>query len=116
MNVDRKYLELVASYQKEIEKIRDSYNENRSAPFISPNIPPIASRILWIRQLFKRIETPMEIFKSHDRIIKHEKTQRVIRMYNAIIRVFIHYEMIHHKAWFDSSDVVSLLKPPKSFL
>lgn len=107
MNIDRKYLELVASYQKEIENIRDIYNENRSAPDISRNIPPIANRILWIRQLYKRIEAPMEIFKSRERIIKHEKTQRVIRMYNVIIRVFIHYEMIHHKAWYDSSEVVS---------
>ncbi|XP_051153326.1 dynein axonemal heavy chain 8 isoform X1 [Leptopilina boulardi] len=108
LNIDRKYLELVASYQKEIENIRDIYNENRSAPDISRNIPPIANRILWIRQLYKRIEAPMEIFKSRERIIKHEKTQRVIRMYNVIIRVFIHYEMIHHKAWYDSSEVVRL--------
>ncbi|XP_029675665.1 LOW QUALITY PROTEIN: dynein heavy chain 8, axonemal-like [Formica exsecta] len=55
LRIDRKCLELVAMYEREIEDIRDRYNEDRSDPPISKNIPPIAGRILWIRQLYKLI-------------------------------------------------------------
>ncbi|EFN74803.1 Dynein heavy chain 8, axonemal [Camponotus floridanus] len=55
LRIDRKCLELVAMYEREIEDIRDKYNENRSDPPITRNLPPIAGRILWIQQLYKLI-------------------------------------------------------------
>ncbi|KOX80134.1 Dynein heavy chain 8, axonemal [Melipona quadrifasciata] len=108
LRIDRKYLELITLFQKEIEDVRDRYNEDRSDPPIPRNVPPIAGRILWIRQLFRRIETPMEIYKKCRRVITHDHMQRCIRIYNALISVFIHYEMIYHKAWYDCSEIVRL--------
>ncbi|CAL1673550.1 unnamed protein product [Lasius platythorax] len=55
LRIDRKCLELVAMYEREIEDIRDRYNEDRSDPPIPRNVPPITGRILWIRQLYKLI-------------------------------------------------------------
>lgn len=109
LRIDRKYLELITWFQKEIEDVRDRYNEDRSDPPIPRNIPPIAGRILWIRQLFRRIEKPMEIYKNCRRVIVHDHMQRCIKLYNALISVFIHYEMIYHRAWYDSSEIVSTL-------
>lgn len=109
LRIDRKYLELISLFQKEIEDIRDRYNEDRSNTPIPRNVPPIAGRILWIRQLFRRIETSMEIYKECKRVIIHDHMQRCIRIYNALITVFIHYEMIYHKAWYDSSEIVSVI-------
>lgn len=100
-------MELVSSYQKEVAEVRDRYNENRLMPPLPRDIPPISGRILWIRQLYRHIEVPMEMFKKRERVINHEKMQRVIKIYNALIRVFIHYELIYHKAWYDSADIVS---------
>ncbi|XP_067209496.1 dynein axonemal heavy chain 8 [Linepithema humile] len=108
LRIDRKCLELVTMYEREIENVRDRYNEDRSHPCLSRNIPPIAARILWIRQLSKRIEVPMSMFKSHQKVIAHESMQKCIKMYNALISVFIHYELIYHKAWYDSADIVRL--------
>lgn len=96
-------------YEREIENIRDSYNENRSDPPISRNIPPIAGRISWIRQLYKRIEIPMNVLKSHQRVITHDSVQKCIKIYNALVSAFIHYELIYHKAWYDSANIVSLI-------
>lgn len=95
-------------YQQEIEYVRDKYNEDRSDPLVPRSIPPIAGRIMWIRQLYKRIENPMNMFKSHQRAITKELMQKCIKMYNALVTVFIHYELIYHKAWYDSADIVSL--------
>ncbi|XP_048268511.1 dynein axonemal heavy chain 8 [Bombus terrestris] len=108
LRIDRKYLELTGLFQKEIEDVRDRYNEDRSDPPIPRNVPPIAGRILWIRQLFRRIESPMEIYKECRRVISHDHMQRCIKIYNALISVFIHYEMIYHKSWYDSSEIVRL--------
>ncbi|XP_043247781.1 dynein axonemal heavy chain 8 [Colletes gigas] len=108
LRIDRKYLELIALFQKEIEDVRDRYNEDRSDPPIPRNVPPIAGRILWIRQLYRRIESPMESYKKCIRVLSHDYMQRCIKIYNALISVFIHYELIYHKAWYDSSEIVRL--------
>ncbi|XP_034939850.1 dynein heavy chain 8, axonemal [Chelonus insularis] len=120
--IDHKYLELVTMYQTEIETVRDRYNEDRSSPPLPRNTPPVAGRILWIRQLYKRIETPMNIFRQREKVITHEKMQKCIKMYNALLKVFVHYEVIYHKAWFDSAEVVRLaltspllVKDPKEY-
>lgn len=106
--VDRKYLELVVMFEAEIEDVRDRYNENRSNPPVPRNIPKISGRILWIRQLMKRVEYPMETYKTRSRVMAHDKMQKCIKMYNALMAVFIHYEMLYHKAWFDSTDTVTI--------
>lgn len=107
LRIDRKYLELITLFKKEIEDVRDRYNEDRSDPPIPRNVPPISGRILWIRQLYRRIEVPMEIYKKCKRVLSHDHMQRCIKIYNALISVFIHYELIYHKAWYDSSEIVS---------
>lgn len=109
LRIDRKCLELVAMYEREIEDIRDRYNEERSDPPIPRNISPIVGRILWIRQLYKRVEIPMNMFRSHQRVITHDSIQKCVKIYNALVGAFIHYELIYHKAWYDSAIIVSLM-------
>lgn len=108
LKIDRKCLELVAMFEREIEDIRDRYNEDRSDPPIPRNIPPITGRILWIRQLYKRIEIPMNMFRSHQRVITYDSMQKCVKIYNALVGAFIHYELIYHKAWYDAANIVSL--------
>ncbi|CAL1673547.1 unnamed protein product [Lasius platythorax] len=108
LRIDRKCLELVAMYEREIEDIRDRYNEDRSDPPIPRNVPPITGRILWIRQLYKRIEIPMNMFRLHQRVITHDSMQKCVKIYNTLVGVFIHYELIYHKAWYDSANIVRL--------
>lgn len=106
LNIDDKYLELVPAYQKKLEEIRDRYNEDRSDPPLPCKVPPVAGRIQWIRQLYKRIQVPMEIFKTRPNVISHEKMQKSIKIYNAMLSVFVQYENTYHKAWFDSAEIV----------
>ncbi|KAJ8670776.1 hypothetical protein QAD02_002035, partial [Eretmocerus hayati] len=106
--IDRKYLELSKVLEAEIEEMRDRYNEDRSNPPLPRNIPMISARIIWIRQLLKRIEIPMEIYKTRPRVMSHEKMQKSSKIYNALVAVFVHYEILHHKAWFDSTEIVRL--------
>lgn len=68
LHLDERYLEAFEMYQQEIETLRDKYNEERSSPMLARNVPPISGRVMWIRQLFKRIEEPMNIFKTRRRV------------------------------------------------
>lgn len=107
LKITETYFKLVPVYQTKLEEIRDRYNEDRADPPLPHKVPPIAGRIAWIRQLYKRIQVPMDIFKTREEVISHEKAQKCIKMYNSLSSVFVHYEMIYHKAWYDNAEVVS---------
>lgn len=47
------------AYAKDIEKVQQYYEKHKRSPKIPRNAPPMAGRILWARQLLKRIELPM---------------------------------------------------------
>lgn len=100
--MDERYLEAMGMFQTEIGNLRDKYNGERQQPELPWNMPPFAGRIMWIRQLYKRILEPMKIFKTKDKVMRHRDTQKCIQMYNSLACVFVHYEKIYHKAWFDN--------------
>lgn len=95
-------------FEQEVEEVRDRYNEDRWNPSVPRNVPPVVGRILWIRQLYKRIEVPMNMYRTHRKVLMYEPMQKCIKIYNALVSVFIHYEMIYHKGWFDAASIVSL--------
>lgn len=68
LHLDERYLETMLMFQAEIEVLRDRYNEERQAPSVPRNMPPVSGRIMWIRHFYKRIEEPMEIFKTKPRV------------------------------------------------
>lgn len=121
LQLDERYLEAMELLQDEIEVLRDRYNEERQNPLLPRNMPPISGRIMWIRQLYKRIEEPMECLKTHKRVMQHRKVQKCIQQYNSLACVFVHYEKIYHKAWSDNIAQVRsglsapiLMKHPKT--
>lgn len=69
LHMDERYLETMEKmFKKEIAILRDRYNADRQEPTLPMNVTPFAGRIMWIRQLFKRISEPMEIFKTRKRV------------------------------------------------
>ncbi|XP_050311595.1 dynein axonemal heavy chain 8 [Anthonomus grandis grandis] len=101
LHLEERYLEAMILFQYEIEKLRDRYNEDRQAPQVPNNMPPVTGRIYWIRQFYARIAEPMEIFKTKKRVMQHRKVQKCIQLFNAMSLCFVHYENIYHDAWYD---------------
>ncbi|KAK6618885.1 hypothetical protein RUM44_003266 [Polyplax serrata] len=97
--INRKYLELLDKFYDEIADLRDRYNEDRQTCPVPRNMPPVSGRIYWIRQLYKRLEEPMDVFKTKKPVIEHPRAQRVIKLYNCICKVFVQYELVHHQLW-----------------
>ncbi|XP_044745141.1 dynein axonemal heavy chain 8-like [Coccinella septempunctata] len=101
LHLEERYLEAMIMFQDELGNLRDIYNEDRQAPFLPKNMPPVAGRCMWIRHFYRRIERPMLVFKEKTRVIKHRKVQKCIQLFNALSMVFVHYEKLYHEAWYD---------------
>ena len=70
LDVADKYTNVLLSYGQDVEQVRLIYQAEKTSPTTSRNLPPIAGRIAWARQLFRRIEAPMKIFKQNPEILK----------------------------------------------
>jgi dynein heavy chain, axonemal len=104
--LDRRFLDVAVMLEKEIEDLKDKYNEERANPPISRNVPPIIGRILWSRSLQKKMEQPLNVLKAHPCVIEHPKAQLCVKYYNYLTGILFHYEAMHHKAWFTYADQV----------
>ena len=63
-------MKVLSSYGQDLEQVRVIYQTEKSSPTAPRNLPPIAGRIAWARQLFRRIEAPMKMFKKNPDILK----------------------------------------------
>ena len=70
LDVAAMYMKVLLSYGQDLEQVRVIYQTEKASPTTSRNLPPIAGRIAWARQLFRRIEAPMKVFKKHPDILK----------------------------------------------
>ena len=72
LNIDLsvKYKQILKAFQTEIQTVAAIYEKNKHDPEILRNISPVAGRIGWVRQLYRRIETPMMAFSKMSDILK----------------------------------------------
>lgn len=68
LHLDERYLEAMLMYQRELESLRDRYNEERESPLVPRNMPPVSGRVMWIRHFYKIMEEPMEVFQTKPRV------------------------------------------------
>lgn len=70
LDLNDKYMRVMTLYGRDLESIRKIYQKHKNEPQIPRNLPPIAGKIAWARQLYRKIETPMKIFKNKPQILK----------------------------------------------
>ncbi|CAJ1081553.1 dynein axonemal heavy chain 5 isoform X1 [Xyrichtys novacula] len=103
----RKYhLQLLQRYSRELELLRKTYQRQRESPPLGRNLPPVAGRILWCRQIFRKIEAPMLILKKKLDVLKGPEMTKVIRSYNRLAGVLLHYELVHTEGWSQAAEGV----------
>ncbi|XP_039248303.2 dynein axonemal heavy chain 5-like isoform X1 [Styela clava] len=106
MNIDEKYHTVLVNYGKEMENISKIYNKEKVDPVVQRNMPPIAGKIMWARQLFRRIQQPMELLQAEaPDILKTVEGKKVIRNFNKIGKVLLEYEVLYHRAWLRQVDL-----------
>jgi dynein heavy chain len=70
LDMTEKYMRIMNAYGRDLEQIRKLYQKHKADPVIPRNLPPVAGRIAWARQLYRKIEVPMKFFQSKPEIIK----------------------------------------------
>ena len=100
LDLTDKYELVLRTFGKELDEVRKVYSAEKREPSIGRNLPPLAGRIIWARQLFARIEGPMSVFqKSCKDLLATAEARKIIKNYNKIGHVLLEYELVHHRAW-----------------
>ncbi|XP_070784429.1 dynein axonemal heavy chain 5 [Enoplosus armatus] len=104
LDLKQHYLLLLQRYSRELELLRKTYQRQRDRPPTGRNLPPVAGRILWCRQLFRKIEAPMLILKRKLDVLKGPEMTKVIRSYNKTAVVLLQYEVLHLQGWSQAAE------------
>ncbi|XP_036073457.1 dynein heavy chain 8, axonemal isoform X4 [Rousettus aegyptiacus] len=86
-------------YVAELEAIKKLYHSQKDDPPLARNMPPVAGKILWVRQLYRRISEPINYFFKNSEILSSVEGKAVIRQYNKISYVLVEFEVVYHTAW-----------------
>lgn len=64
LGIDEKYQQILQNYGRDIEMVSHIYMKQKLDPPIGRDLPPVAGRIMWARQLSNRIQGPMNLFQQ----------------------------------------------------
>ncbi|NXB52763.1 DYH8 protein, partial [Leucopsar rothschildi] len=90
---------ILQHYVAELEATKKLYQTQKDDPPLSRNMPPTAGKILWVRQLFRRINEPITYFHKHSDILTSPEGKAVVQSYNKLAYVLVEFEVVYHSAW-----------------
>ncbi|KAG8123396.1 hypothetical protein E2320_018801 [Naja naja] len=90
---------ILQHYVAELESTKKLYQVQKDNPPLARNMPPVAGKILWVRQLFRRISEPINYFYKNSDILASVEGKAVVRLYNKISYVLVEFEILYHTAW-----------------
>ena len=86
-------------FGRDIETIQKIYQRHRNDPPVAWDLPPIAGKIAWARQMYRRIQEPMEMFQKYPTILQTPEAKKIIKNYNKLAKVLLEFEVLYHQAW-----------------
>ncbi|XP_051812950.1 dynein axonemal heavy chain 5 [Acanthochromis polyacanthus] len=99
LGIDEKYQHILLNYGRDIEMISKMYMKQKLDPPIGRDLPPVAGRIMWARQLYSRIQVPMDLFQQHPGVLSTPEAKTIIRNFNRVARALLEFEILHHSNW-----------------
>lgn len=99
LGIEDKYRWILEKFGADIDLISKLYSKQKDDPPLGRDQPPVAGQILWARQLFHRIEQPMQLFQQHPKVLQSVGAKPVIRSYNRLAKVLLEFEVLYHRAW-----------------
>ncbi|XP_041488031.1 dynein heavy chain 5, axonemal [Microtus oregoni] len=108
LGIEEKYQVIFQNFGTEIDLISKLYTKQKYDPPLARNQPPIAGKILWARQLFHRLEQPMQLFQQQPLVLRTEEAKPVIRNYNRIGKVLLEFEVLYHRAWLQQIEEIHM--------
>ncbi|XP_060937369.1 dynein axonemal heavy chain 5 isoform X1 [Limanda limanda] len=99
LGVDEKYQHILQNFGQDIEMVSSIFEKQKLQPPLGRDLPPVGGRIMWVRQLYRKIQSPMDIFKQHHGVLSTPEAKRIIKNYNRVARDLVKYEIYHHDVW-----------------
>uniref|UniRef100_A0A8C4H121 Dynein, axonemal, heavy chain 5 n=1 Tax=Dicentrarchus labrax TaxID=13489 RepID=A0A8C4H121_DICLA len=99
LGIEEKYQRILQNYGRDIEMVSRIYMKQKLDPPIGRDMPIVAGRIMWARQLSSRIQGPMDLFQQHPGVLSTPEAKRIIRNFNRVARVLLEFEMLYHHSW-----------------
>uniref|UniRef100_A0A4W6ER03 Dynein axonemal heavy chain 5 n=1 Tax=Lates calcarifer TaxID=8187 RepID=A0A4W6ER03_LATCA len=96
LGIDEKYQRILQNYGRDIEMVSRIYMKQKLDPPIDRDLPPVAGQITWARQLYSRIQGPMDLFQQHPGVLSTPEAKRIIRNFNRVARILLEFEMLYH--------------------
>ncbi|NXH93693.1 DYH8 protein, partial [Pachycephala philippinensis] len=90
---------ILQHYVADLETTKKLYQAQKDDPPLARNMPPIAGKILWVRQLFRRVNEPISYFHKHSNILESPEGKAVVQSYNKLAYVLVEFEVVYHSAW-----------------
>ncbi|XP_059507513.1 dynein axonemal heavy chain 5-like [Stegostoma tigrinum] len=106
LGIDKQFQKLLHSYRKDIDLVSLIYTKQKADPPMPHDFPPIAGKIIWARQLFRRIQEPMLLFEQRTGVLQTDDAKRIIHRYNKLASVLMEYEVLYHRAWMQQMEMV----------
>ncbi|XP_015771206.1 PREDICTED: LOW QUALITY PROTEIN: dynein heavy chain 5, axonemal-like [Acropora digitifera] len=103
--IQEKYERILMYFGRDIDTIQKIYQRHRNDPPIAWDLPPIAGKIAWARQMYRRIQEPMEMFQKYPTILQNPEAKKVIKNYNKLAKVLLEFELLYHQAWMRQVEV-----------
>uniref|UniRef100_A0AAR2IQT9 AAA+ ATPase domain-containing protein n=1 Tax=Pygocentrus nattereri TaxID=42514 RepID=A0AAR2IQT9_PYGNA len=110
LGIEEKYQKVLQNYGRDIEMVSRIYTKQKMEPPIARDLPPVAGKILWARQLYRRIQEPMELFQQHPGILDTPEAKRIIRNYNRVAKVLLEFEVLYHQGWMSQVSVIEVAR------
>ncbi|XP_022805941.1 dynein heavy chain 5, axonemal-like [Stylophora pistillata] len=103
--IQEKYERILMYYGRDIDTIQKIYQRHRNDPPVAWDLPPIAGKIAWARQMYRRIQEPMEMFQKYPTILQTPEAKKTIKSYNKLAKVLLEFEVLYHQAWMKQVEV-----------
>nr|WAW84836.1 axonemal dynein heavy chain C [Halisarca dujardinii] len=106
LDIGGRFAQILELFVKDMEFVQKQYNRSKDSPPLPRCMPPIAGRIVWVRQLYRRITSPVKLLEEFPDLMASQQAKKTIKSYNKLARVFVEYEMVYHQAWAAEVDSV----------
>ncbi|KAL5021558.1 hypothetical protein ScPMuIL_000713 [Solemya velum] len=106
LGIQEKYQRILSHYARDIDMVSKIYQKNKSDPPVARDLPPIAGKISWARQLYRRIQEPMEIFQKYPKILEGPEAKKIIKNFNKLAKVLLEFEILYHRGWLRQVEAV----------
>uniref|UniRef100_A0A8C1TUR2 Dynein, axonemal, heavy chain 5 n=1 Tax=Cyprinus carpio TaxID=7962 RepID=A0A8C1TUR2_CYPCA len=99
LGISEKYQKILQNFGRDIEMVYRIYTKQKTVTPIAPDLPPIAGKILWARQLYSCIQEPMDLFQEIPGLLSTPDAKHIIRNYNRVAKVLLEFEVLYHQSW-----------------